>query len=66
MTTEYTRETTQKNIRTEPNLTMMDPKAEKMASHSAPLDAYASTTPQAEAGQGLDRALRAGKPTGRK
>jgi len=40
MTTEYTLETTQKNIRTEPNLTMMDPKAEKMASHSAPSNAF--------------------------
>ena len=40
MTTEFKPETTQQNIRTAPNLSMMDPKAKAMASHSAPSSAF--------------------------
>jgi len=46
--TTFTRETTNQGIKEEPNLSMMDKKAEKMASHSAPLDAFevrTSSTP---------------------
>jgi hypothetical protein len=66
MTTIFTRETTSQGIKEEPNLSMMSPEAEKMASHSAPLNAFSTTPSQAEGGTGLDKALHAGKPTGRK
>ena len=40
MTTEFKSETTNKNIKQEPNLSMMDPKAKAMAAHSAPCSAF--------------------------
>jgi hypothetical protein len=40
MTTEFKSETTNQGIKEDPNFTMMDPKAEKMASHSAPSSAF--------------------------
>jgi hypothetical protein len=46
--TTFTRETTNQNIKEEPNFTMMDPKAEKMASKTAPANAYITNVSQSD------------------